>query len=238
MAGGVNLKNITIILLGHFHVHVSKPLCFCSGMCANIKKNVRTCQKCVNFKKKCVFAESKAAFVFDIYKNKRRFFRPILSQRYPLHRCPLCFRQQKDSAWFITERKDNKKSMEVTEAFLGNCYVNVIFYLAITNHLRGYSSICWSFFGWKSEDICTKRRDLHGEGQGYAKRCMLIYVTQLSRFFALSLVCSGNAGLWQFVGSLGCWRFPEWELIFEAIRSVKCFLVVASSCQLHSLKLT
>ena len=38
MAGGVNLKNITIILLGHFHVHVSKPLCFCSGMCANIKK--------------------------------------------------------------------------------------------------------------------------------------------------------------------------------------------------------
>eukprot|EP00434_Breviolum_minutum_P008814 symbB.v1.2.007773.t1/scaffold481.1/size198263/4 len=24
-------------------------------------------------------------------------------------------------------------------------------------------------------DICTKRRDLHGEGQGYAKRCMLIY---------------------------------------------------------------
>lgn len=24
-------------------------------------------------------------------------------------------------------------------------------------------------------DICTKRRDLHGEGQGYEKRCMLIY---------------------------------------------------------------
>ena len=111
------------------------------------QKNVRTCQKCVNFKKKCVFAESKAAFVFDIYKNKRRFFRPILSQRYPLHRCPLCFRQQKDSAWFITERKDNKKSMEVTEAFLGNCYVNVIFYLAITNHLRGkiapFAEIFW-----------------------------------------------------------------------------------------------
>ena len=26
------------------------------------------------------------------------------------------------------------------------------------------------------QDICTKRRDLHGEGQGYEKRCMLIYV--------------------------------------------------------------
>lgn len=37
MAGGVNLKNITIILLGHFHVHVSSH-CFCSDMCANIKQ--------------------------------------------------------------------------------------------------------------------------------------------------------------------------------------------------------
>ena len=88
------------------------------------------------FQKKCVFAESKVAFVFDIYKNKRRFFSSHIESTLSVASMPSLFQAAQDSAWFITERKDNKKSMGVTEAFLGNCYVNVMFYLAITNHLR------------------------------------------------------------------------------------------------------
>ena len=82
--------------------------------------------------------------------------------------------------------------MGVTGLLIGNCYVNVMFYLylASTNDLKRYINLLFPatsrllvFFGTPgshSQDICTKRRDLHGEGQGYTKRCMLIYVTQLS----------------------------------------------------------
>ena len=88
-------KNITIILLGHFHVHVSKPLCFCQ-VCVQISKKCQKMSKMCKFQKtKCVFAESKAAFVFDIYKNKRRFFPSHIESTLSVHRCPLCFRQRK-----------------------------------------------------------------------------------------------------------------------------------------------
>lgn len=66
MAGGVNLKDITIILLGDiFPFPYECSLCFGSDMCVNIK-NVEISKSCKD--QKCVFAESKGAFVFDIYK--------------------------------------------------------------------------------------------------------------------------------------------------------------------------